>query len=93
MPSSGLYWRRKGKASHESVDFGWARVCISWRLTLRRPIVVLVSPQGRPDGSDICHVVVQAVPLRAKDAGLAVLPVWVAWKPMLVDAPGASEPL
>lgn len=35
----------------------------------------------------------QAVPLRVKAAGLAVLPVWVAWKPMVVDAPAAREPL
>src|SRR6266545_1133642 len=31
----------------------------------------------------------QAVPLRAKDVGLAVFPVWVAWKPMLLtEVPG-----
>lgn len=35
----------------------------------------------------------QAEPLRAKVAGAAALPVWVAWKPMLVEAPGAIVPL
>lgn len=29
---------------------------------------------------------VQVLPLSVKDAGLPVLPVWVAWKPMLMDA-------
>jgi len=36
---------------------------------------------------------VQAVPLRLKADGLAVLPVWVAWKPMLTDAPAAMTAL
>lgn len=36
---------------------------------------------------------VQAVPLRVNAVGLAVLPVWFAWKPMVVDAPAARDPL
>jgi hypothetical protein len=36
---------------------------------------------------------VQALPLRVNALGAAALPVWVAWNPMLVDAPGARAPL
>ena len=36
---------------------------------------------------------VPAAPVSVNAAGLAVLPVWVAWKPMLTDAPGAIVPL
>src|SRR5690606_16380267 len=32
---------------------------------------------------------VQGTPLSVKAVGLAVLPVWVAWKPMFTVAPGA----
>ena len=39
------------------------------------------------------HAMAQAVPLSVNVAGFAVLPVWAAWKPMLVDAPGAKTPL
>jgi hypothetical protein len=35
----------------------------------------------------------QAVPLRVNVVGAAALPVWFAWNPMLVEAPGASEAL
>ncbi len=35
----------------------------------------------------------QAVPLRVNEAGLPVLPVWVAWKPMPTDAFGAMAAL
>jgi hypothetical protein len=31
--------------------------------------------------------------LRVKAVGFAVLPEWVAWKPMSTVAPGASVPL
>lgn len=36
---------------------------------------------------------VQGMPLRVKAVGSAVLPVWVAWKPISTVAPGASVPL
>ena len=36
---------------------------------------------------------VQVVPLRVKDAGVPVLPVWVAWKPIVIDAFGAIAAL
>ncbi len=36
---------------------------------------------------------VQGTPLRVKAVGSAVLPVWVAWKPMSMVAPGAIVPL
>ena len=35
----------------------------------------------------------QDAPLRVNDVGLAALPLWVAWKPMLTEAFGASAPL
>jgi hypothetical protein len=35
----------------------------------------------------------QAMPLREKEAGSAVLPVWVAWKPMSTEAFGAIAAL
>ena len=35
----------------------------------------------------------QVLPLRAKEAGAAAFPVWVAWNPMVVEAPGARVPL
>lgn len=39
------------------------------------------------------QVVVQVVPLRANEVGVAALPVWLAWKPMLTDALGAISAL
>jgi hypothetical protein len=36
---------------------------------------------------------VQAVPLSVNEVGRPVLPVWVAWKPIPVEAFGASVPL
>jgi AcrR family transcriptional regulator len=39
------------------------------------------------------HAVEQAAPLRANDEGFAVSPVWVAWKPMPIEAPGAMVAL
>jgi hypothetical protein len=33
------------------------------------------------------------LPLRLNDAGVPLLPVWLAWKPMLTDEPGAMLPL
>jgi hypothetical protein len=42
---------------------------------------------------DVGYAVVQAAPLRANELGLAVLPVCVAWKPMLTEAPGAMTVL
>ena len=35
----------------------------------------------------------QAAPLRRKPVGAAALPVWLAWKPMVAEAPGARTPL
>jgi hypothetical protein len=36
---------------------------------------------------------VQAVPLRVDAAGGAALPVWLAWQPMVMLAPGATRAL
>ncbi len=36
---------------------------------------------------------VQGLPFRVNEVGLPALPVWVAWKPTSVVAPGASVPL
>ncbi|GAB3838964.1 hypothetical protein GCM10029963_05640 [Micromonospora andamanensis] len=35
-----------------------------------------------------CQATVQAAPLRVNEPGLAVLPVWVAWKPIVSDPLG-----
>jgi hypothetical protein len=37
----------------------------------------------------IRQAMAQAAPLRVKEDGSAVSPVWLAWNPMLIDAPGA----
>ena len=39
------------------------------------------------------QAVEQDAPLRVNDAGLAVLPVWLAWKPMVTEALGAIAAL
>jgi hypothetical protein len=39
------------------------------------------------------HATAQVMPLSVKAAGLAELPVWVAWKPMLVEPPAGIEAL
>lgn len=44
---------------------------------------------ARADG----QATAQAAPLRVNEAGFAVLPVWVAWKPMSTEAFGAMAPL
>jgi hypothetical protein len=64
-----------------------------WQSTFQK-----VSTGWRPDGLIIRapnagYAVVQAAPLRVNDPGLSVLPVWLAWNPMLVDAPGGRFPL
>ena len=52
--------------------------------TVRRPAAA--EPPPLPSGTD--QAVAQAVPLRVNEVGLAVLPVWVAWKPNpLIDPP------
>ena len=35
----------------------------------------------------------QAAPLRVNEVGVAVLPVWLAWKPKEVEPPAGIEPL
>ena len=35
----------------------------------------------------------QAVPLSVNPLGAPLLPVWVAWKPMVVEPPGGMVPL
>ena len=50
-------------------------------------------PQGIPPELVVGQTLVQAAPLRVNEVGLAVLPVWVAWKPMLTDPPAAMAPL
>jgi len=51
------------------------------------------APPLRRVRSGVAAGQLQVVPFRVNDDGAAVLPVWLAWKPMLVDAPGASVPL
>ncbi len=47
-----------------------------------------------PDNpAPVGQATLQAAPLRVNEAGLPVLPVWLAWKPMLTDPPGAMLPL
>jgi hypothetical protein len=41
----------------------------------------------------VSYETVQGFPLRVKVLGVAVLPVWVAWKPMVVEEPGANVAL
>lgn len=54
---------------------------------------------GRPGASAafpvgvVGQLVAQVAPLRLKDAGAEVSPVCVAWKPRVVEAPGAREAL
>ena len=43
--------------------------------------------------TDPRHAVEQAAPLRVNVLGAAVLPVWVAWNPMVTAAPGAMVAL
>ena len=50
-------------------------------------------PAGFRPRSRRCQVTAQVVPLRVKEAGGAVSPVWTAWKPMPTDAPGAMVAL
>lgn len=50
-----------------------------------------VSPPAPPRGDH--QATVQAAPLRANEVGSPVLPVWLAWKPMLIDAPAAIPAL
>ena len=35
----------------------------------------------------------QAAPLRVNEVGLAVLPVWLAWKPMSIEPPAGMAAL
>src|SRR5690242_13946572 len=49
--------------------------------------------QVRGDLMRLLQAAVQDAPLRVNAVGAAVLPVWLAWNPMLVDAAGASVPL
>jgi hypothetical protein len=42
-----------------------------------------------PLGGAAIQTAVQDMPLRVKELGLPVSPVWVAWKPMVVEAFGA----
>ena len=51
---------------------------------------VRAGPERRRGSS---QPVVQTAELRAKEAGLPVLPVWVAWKPKPVEAPAAMVAL
>jgi hypothetical protein len=46
------------------------------------------APVGSPD-----QPVEQAVPLSAKEDGLAVLPLWLAWKPMPIEPPAGIAAL
>jgi hypothetical protein len=39
------------------------------------------------------QAVVQAVPLRVNAAGMAALPVWLAWKPIAAEPPAGMAPL
>jgi hypothetical protein len=43
-------------------------------------------------GAAFGQAVEQDAPLRVNDAGVAVLPVWSAWKLMLTEALGAMSP-
>jgi hypothetical protein len=55
----------------------------------------VVRPGGGacPRVLDTVQARVQAAPLRVNEVGAAVSPVWLAWKPMVVDVPGAISAL
>lgn len=44
-------------------------------------------------GPERCQAPAQTDPFSAKEAGGAVLPVWLAWRPIWTEPPGASVPL
>ncbi len=56
----------------------------------RQPVGGLASAAGKVL---LCQTTVHAAPLSVNDVGFAVLPVCVAWNPMLTDAPGAMPGL
>ena len=58
-----------------------------------RPGGLVRTVRSAPMGGPPCQATVQPAPLRVKEAGLAVLPVWVAWKPMPACWPGLMVPL
>ncbi|GAA1364502.1 hypothetical protein GCM10009661_14330 [Catellatospora chokoriensis] len=51
--------------------------------------------QGRPvaERRAVCVAQLQAAPLRENPVGAELLPVWVAWNPMVVDPPGGIAAL
>jgi len=77
-----------------------ARICADGRLTDqsgRRPATPRTSPPPGPSpgGGEVGRrqAMVQVAPLTVNAVGAAVLPVWVAWNPMVVEPPGARAPL
>ncbi len=56
----------------------------------RRPPGPIPGGRRLPAGSQARE---QVLPLRVKAEGAAVLPVWVAWKPMSTEPPAGIEPL
>ncbi|SNS19657.1 hypothetical protein SAMN05216276_1005216 [Streptosporangium subroseum] len=78
-PSSGV---ARGTSPHPCTE--WSAVGASACL---RPAP---APERRRGSS---QPVVQVAELRVKEAGLPVLPVWVAWKPKPAEAPAAMVAL
>jgi hypothetical protein len=75
-----------GQGHHERVAM---RTCLSGPAAAAR----FPARVGAGNRSPCRQPALQAAPLRVKEDGAAALPVWLAWKPMEVEAPGARAPL
>ena len=70
---------------------------VHWKGTIIVPAVaapyLITRRRVRSDTAVSDQAIAQAAPLRVNEPGAAVLPVWVAWKPMLTDALAAISAL